>query len=57
MNFTIIMVPNDACKESRESCVSVTAETGYVKEGFLVDIPEWVGIGQLKKNEAFQERD
>lgn len=51
------MVPNDAYKESRESCVSGTAETGCVKEGFLVDIPEWVGIGQLKKNEAFQERD
>lgn len=32
------------------------AKTGYVKEGFLVEIPEWGGIGQLKKNEAYQER-
>lgn len=33
------------------------AETGYVKEGFLAEMPEWVRTGQLKENEAFQERD
>lgn len=60
MNFTIIMVPYDIYKgwgESYPVLVAHPAKTGYVNEGFLVEIPEWGGICQLKKNEAFQERD
>lgn len=36
--------------ESYPVLVAHPAETGYVNEGFLVEIPEWGGIVQLMKH-------
>lgn len=44
INFIIIKVPYDTRELERTAYVAYPAEIGYVKEGFLAEIPEWVKL-------------